>query len=266
MTQGWPAGLISALWLLWAIYWLISAQSVKPTRQRESLNTRLTFLVLMLLAAMLLLTGHRRLPLLEARWIGGGWMRYWIAVALVVAGLSFSVWARRTLGGNWSGTVTVKVNHEPVQTGPYRRIRHPIYTGLLLAVFGSGLAAGRLYGMAAFLFVALALWWRLRVEERWMRVEFGDHYEAYRRTSWALMPYVYWRDRVHDLKHTFGRRLRAAGVSFEDRQDLLGHKSGRITTHYPQAELTSLIEAADKVCSTESGQSPATTWLRRWIG
>ena len=72
--------------------------------------------------------------------------------------------------------------------------------------------------------------------------------------------------RVHDLKHTFGRRLRAAGVSFEDRQDLLGHKSGRITTHYSQAELTNLIEAAEKVCSTDSRNSPATTWLRRKNG
>jgi integrase len=72
--------------------------------------------------------------------------------------------------------------------------------------------------------------------------------------------------RVHDLKHTFGRRLRAAGVSFEDRQDLLGHRSGRITTHYSQAELTSLIDAAEKVCDTESRKSPATTWLRRKTG
>ena len=55
--------------------------------------------------------------------------------------------------------------------------------------------------------------------------------------------------RVHDLKHTFGRRLRSAGVSFEDRQDLLGHKSSRITTHYSAAELRNLIEAANKVCS-----------------
>ena len=70
--------------------------------------------------------------------------------------------------------------------------------------------------------------------------------------------------RVHDLKHTFGRRLRAAGVSFEDRQDLLGHKSGRITTHYSQAELGNLIAAADKVCGDEnSRKTPATTWLRR---
>ena len=74
------------------------------------------------------------------------------------------------------------------------------------------------------------------------------------------------RVRVHDLKHTFGRRLRAAGVSFEDRQDLLGHKSGRITTHYSQAELGCLINAADRVCSTSPHKSPTTTWLRRKNG
>jgi integrase len=75
------------------------------------------------------------------------------------------------------------------------------------------------------------------------------------RTAWkkarirAGLPQV----RVHDLKHTFGRRLRAAGVSFEDRQDLLGHKSGRITTHYSAAELSNLLEASNKVCNGQSG-------------
>ena len=59
--------------------------------------------------------------------------------------------------------------------------------------------------------------------------------------------------RVHDLKHTFGRRLRAAGVSFEDRQDLLGHRSGRITTHYSAAELARLIDAANQVCEMDGG-------------
>jgi integrase len=69
--------------------------------------------------------------------------------------------------------------------------------------------------------------------------------------------------RVHDLKHTFGRRLRAAGVSFEDRQDLLGHKSGRITTHYSQAELGNLISAANRVCGDESRKSPALVIIKR---
>jgi hypothetical protein len=65
--------------------------------------------------------------------------------------------------------------------------------------------------------------------------------------------------RVHDLKHTFGRRLRAAGVSFEDRQDLLGHKSGRITTHYSGAELANLIAAANKVCELTTSSFTLTT-------
>ncbi len=69
--------------------------------------------------------------------------------------------------------------------------------------------------------------------------------------------------RVHDLKYTCGRRLRAAGVSFEDRQDLLGHRSGRITTHYSAAELGSLIEAANRVCGEGSRKSPALVMLRR---
>ena len=67
--------------------------------------------------------------------------------------------------------------------------------------------------------------------------------------------------RVHDLKHTFGRRLRAAGVSFEDRQDLLGHTSGRMTTHYSAAELTRLIEAANQVCEID-GRRPELVVLR----
>jgi len=70
------------------------------------------------------------------------------------------------------------------------------------------------------------------------------------------------RVRVHDLKHIFGRRLRAAGVSFEDRQDLLGHRSGRITTHYSAAELSRLIEAANRVCE-RSGKKPELVVLRR---
>ena len=72
--------------------------------------------------------------------------------------------------------------------------------------------------------------------------------------------------RVHDLKHTFGRRLRAAGVSFEDRQDLLGHKSGRITTHYSAAELHNLVKAANSVTDEKSRKSPALTILNRKTG
>jgi len=75
------------------------------------------------------------------------------------------------------------------------------------------------------------------------------------------LPFV----RIHDLKHTFGRRLRAAGVSYEDRQDLLGHKSGRITTHYSMPELESLIASAEAICWIKSRKSHALTMLRKKI-
>jgi len=71
------------------------------------------------------------------------------------------------------------------------------------------------------------------------------------------LPYI----RIHDLKHTFGRRLRAAGVSFEDRQDLLGHKAGRITTHYSAAEIGVLMKAANKVCNIQQNDSSPTLTL-----
>lgn len=104
----------------------------------------------------------------------------------------------------------------------------------------------------------------------------GDHREfvfTYRGRPVTVMNNTAWQRarkrvglpqvRVHDLKHTFGRRLRAAGVSFEDRQDLLGHKSGRITTHYSAAELTNLIEAANRVCGENSRKSPALVLLKQ---
>ena len=105
-----------------------------------------------------------------------------------------------------------------------------------------------------------------------VRGEHGSHVFTYRgqpvkrmlNTAWlrakneAELPLV----RVHDLKHTFGRRLRAVGVSFEDRQDLLGHRSGRITTHYSAAELSRLLKAANKVCDRK-GKQPELVILRR---
>jgi len=98
------------------------------------------------------------------------------------------------------------------------------------------------------------------------------HVFSFRGTPVGRMYASAWRDgriraglpdlRVHDLKHTFGRRLRAAGVSFEDRQDLLGHKSGRMATHYSQAKLEHLIAAANTVCGENSRKSPTLVVLR----
>jgi protein-S-isoprenylcysteine O-methyltransferase Ste14 len=181
--------LIFALWVIWLVYWLLAARGSKPVRRREGSVTRAAFLAQALLTALLLA------PLPWSGWlwlqvVGGGWTRYWSAVALIVIGLALSIWARRSLGGNWSGSVTVKEGHELVQSGPYRWIRHPIYTGLLLMMLGTGLASGRVHGLLAFPVALSALWLKSRVEERWMATEFGERYALYRQRSWALIPFV----------------------------------------------------------------------------
>ncbi len=101
---------------------------------------------------------------------------------------------------------------------------------------------------------------------QWVFTYKGHPIRTMNTTAWKLVRKRLGLDvRIHDLRHTFGRRLRAAGVSFEDRQDLLGHKSGRVTTHYSMPELVTLITAANGVCGDQSRKSPALTILRKKI-
>jgi protein-S-isoprenylcysteine O-methyltransferase Ste14 len=110
------------------------------------------------------------------------------AVLLVAAGLAFAVWARVCLGRNWSGIVTLKQDHELVRSGPYRLVRHPIYTGLLLALLGSALARNEWRALLAVALAWLAFWRKLQVEEELMIEQFGDAYVRYRAEVPALMP------------------------------------------------------------------------------
>ena len=115
---------------------------------------------------------------------------FWSGFAIVVLGLAFTVWARIVLGRNWSGIVTVKQDHELVTKGPYRWVRHPIYTGLLFAFAGSAIARGEWRGVLAVVIVLAGFWRKLKLEERWMIETFGDAYLRYREKVRALIPFV----------------------------------------------------------------------------
>jgi protein-S-isoprenylcysteine O-methyltransferase Ste14 len=179
-----------AMWLCWMVYWWAASRDVKSTVRRESLSSRLLHIVPLAIAVLLFCVQSVPVAFLDERFLPLARWPFWLGLLLTAGGLLFTVWARLHLGKNWSGTVTIKKGHELITSGPYALVRHPIYAGLLLAFLGSALALGDWRGVLAFALAAGALWRKLRLEERWMRQEFGDAYQAYSQRVAALVPFV----------------------------------------------------------------------------
>ena len=182
--------LFPALWIGWLIYWWVSARDVKATRWRQPTRAELIHRAPMLLAAVLL-AAPRLLPLaLRRRIVPAGSVTATVGILIIAAGLGFSVWARRHLGRNWSSQVVVKEDHALVRTGPYSRIRHPIYTGILLAFLGTAIMIGEIRALLAFVLLVISFSIKSQAEEARMRETFPE-YEQYRRETAALIPYIF---------------------------------------------------------------------------
>jgi protein-S-isoprenylcysteine O-methyltransferase Ste14 len=179
---------LASLWIAWVAYWWLSARGTKANERSESARSRASHVVPLMIAAVLL--AQPPIATLATRLLPWSQLVYGVGTAMVAIGLSFSVWARLHLGRNWSASVTVKQGHELVQSGPYRIVRHPIYTGLLLALLGTAVARGDVQGLAAVLIACVAIWRKLRLEEQWMQETFGDVYARYRARVAALIPYL----------------------------------------------------------------------------
>jgi protein-S-isoprenylcysteine O-methyltransferase Ste14 len=111
-----------------------------------------------------------------------------MGLVLTMAGCGFAAWARLALGSNWSGTATIKENHELVVKGPYRLARHPIYSGILIACLGTTLAIGEWRCIVGLIVVSLGLALKVTQEERLMVATFPEAYPLYRRRVKALIP------------------------------------------------------------------------------
>lgn len=179
-------------WLAVVLYFLWSLRRTKPPARVETRWKRVVAYWLPMGAAVLLLGPGGPFdggPLREA-FAPHATPVYAVGLALCVLGAGVTIWSRHVLGRNWSAAPQLKREHELVRTGPYRFVRHPLYTGLLMLFIGDALILGEWRGVLAVVIVFASLWRKLRLEERWLLERFGDAYAAYMRDTKALVPGV----------------------------------------------------------------------------
>ncbi len=179
-----------AVWILFFLYWQIKAANTKTTQRLEPAASRILRVFIFLIAIALLSTTRIPLPWLYLQLWPVGFWPFWLGAAVTIAGLLFAVWAREHLGSNWSRSVTIKQGHELITTGPYAVVRHPIYTGILTGFLGMAIAISQVRGFIVFVLIFLVFWIKLRMEEQWMRSQFGETYATYARQTAALVPYL----------------------------------------------------------------------------
>ena len=183
-----PLWISAALWLMFIVYWSYAALRAAPAKKSESRASRQLHANLLNLALVLLFL---HVPGLRARWLPATSFVVQAGIGLHAGSVLLAVWARRHLGRNWSVEISEKVGHELVRSGPYRVVRHPIYTAMLGMYVGTALVSGELHALVAVAIVLGAYWRKIRLEEENLRLIFGNAFDEYRGKSWALIPGVY---------------------------------------------------------------------------
>jgi protein-S-isoprenylcysteine O-methyltransferase Ste14 len=181
---------IDSAWIAAGIVWLAGAVRTKRTAQAQTSGSRLLHLSVGAAALVLLFNSHAGIGPLASRFVPDSAAIAYTGLALTVAGIGFAIWARAFLGRNWSAKVTIKQDHQLMLSGPYAVVRHPIYSGFLLALLGSALALGEVRGLLAVALAFVTWWFKSRLEENFMQQRFGGEYAAYKRRVKALIPFV----------------------------------------------------------------------------
>lgn len=188
-----PESTIYTLWAVWVVSWTVARFWSGRTEKRAGIGAELLFRLILGVGMILLLA----IPLSTHRyaqvqlWHLGEPLN-WILVALALAAFSFTWWARINLGRLWSDWgVTKKAGHYVVETGPYRLVRHPIYSGIIAAGVATAIVKGTSFAIIGAALMTVAFYTKARREERFLRAELGeDAYDTYASKTAMLLPFV----------------------------------------------------------------------------
>ena len=178
----------AALWIAFMAYWSAAAANRSASRSEESARSRALHQNLLNLSLLLLFL---RVPGLRTRWAPEAAAVIAVGLALHAASFALAVCSRRHLGRNWSGEIAAKVDHQLVRSGPYRWVRHPIYTAMLGMTLGTAMVSGETHALLAFAIMVVAYVRKIPLEEAQLREVFGSAYEDYRKSSRAVIPGVF---------------------------------------------------------------------------
>lgn len=187
-ANAWPSLASFAPWVIFSLYWEIASKNSAPAIKSESRFSRGIHVVLTNVALLLVIVPIRGL---NQRFLPDLLIIKLAGLAAECAGLALAIWARRILGRNWSGEITIKADHELVRRGPYGIVRHPIYTALLTMYLATAIVSSQMHALVGLAVAIIAYLRKARMEETNLATAFGEKYSAYRADTWALVPGLY---------------------------------------------------------------------------
>lgn len=180
--------LIDGPWIVFAVYWTIGALKTRRTAKKESFAARYGVMAIEVVGFYLLLSSDAAIGVLGQRVVRRTFELRVAGVVLLWAGIALALWARWHLGQYWSGRITIKEGHRLIRTGPYARLRHPIYSGLVLAAAGTAIEIDQWRGVVAVCVVILGFWIKGKREEALLTKQFGAEFDEHRRATGFLFP------------------------------------------------------------------------------
>lgn len=180
--------LVEIPWIVFAVYWAIGAFKTRRTAKKESFAARYGVMAIEVIGFYLLFSGDAGIGVLARQVVVRTFDLRLLGVVLIWIGIAIALWARWHLGQYWSGRITIKEGHKLIRTGPYARLRHPIYTGLVLAAMGTAMEIDRWRGVASVCVILLGFCIKARREEALLTKEFGAEFNAHRRATGFLLP------------------------------------------------------------------------------
>ncbi len=180
--------LVEFPWIVFVVYWIIGAIKTRATREKEPFTSRFAVLLLEGAGYLLIFGGSTGIGFLATRFIPRTMAGAMLGVVLIWAGIGLAIWARYHLAEYWSARITIKEDHQLIRTGPYSRLRHPIYSGLILATIGSAVVIDEWRCVLGVCLVLAGYCFKAGKEEAMLTRQFGEAFREHQKHAGFLIP------------------------------------------------------------------------------